>query len=306
VVRVNRARRLSNKGVGGTELDLVPVIDWVIDFLLRPAVPGIISLALIVVSVWLLAAAPDASSKSGFLGASLLSAAIVALAVTWLEWSREEAAAAKTHAERKLKDKRDRQFQLSLRRDFRGWALPPGEDLSDIRLPYRDFSGARLSRVVFNHADLTMCIFTRSDLTSSKMQSAELIGADFREARLAGAHFEGADLNGANFDGADLFHTHLDNARLSRSASFKGATLNGTVFSGVDITGIDLSESKGLEEADLTGASVWIYREGQTVGTVVKFPAGFNWQDRGLKVMDVVVPKLPDSDTGLPEEQAAQ
>jgi uncharacterized protein YjbI with pentapeptide repeats len=282
VVRLNRTRRLSNKEVGGTELDLVPVID----FLLRPAVPAIIGIALIVVGACLLAAAPDASSKSGFLGASLLSAAIVALAVTWLEWSREEAAAAKTEAQRKLQDKRDRQFRLSLRPDFRGWAPPPGEDYSDIKLPYRDFSGARLRKVVFNHADLRKCIFARSDLTSSNMQSAELFEADFRGAWLGGAHLERAELGRANFDGADLCQTHLDNARI-QSASFKRTVLNGAVFTGVDITGIDFSESKGLEEADLTGATVWIYNEGETVDTKVKFPPGFNWQDIKLDVVDV-------------------
>jgi uncharacterized protein YjbI with pentapeptide repeats len=282
MVRWNRARRLSNKEVGGTELDLVPVID----FLLRPAVPAIASIALIVVGASLLVAAPGASSKSGFLGASLLSAAIVALAVTWLEWSREEVAAAKTAAESKLRDKRDRQFRLSLRRDFRGWTLPPGEDLSDIQLPYRDFSGARLRGVIFDHANLRKCIFTGSDLIRIRMQSAELYGAVFRGAWLGDAHLEGSDLIQANFDGADLSHAHLENASI-RSASFKGTVLNGAVFSGIDITGIDLSESKGLEEAELAGARIWIYKEGETADTVVKFPAGFNWQDSELEVIDM-------------------
>jgi uncharacterized protein YjbI with pentapeptide repeats len=292
VVRVNRARPLvhyeTDKEKGREwEFDLVPVID----FLLRPVVPGVIAVALIGVSAWLLSTASVAVSNSAFLGASLLSGSIVALAITWLEWSRDAAAAAKNEAERQLKEKRDRQFELGLRRDFRGWTLPPGEDLSDIKLPYRDFSGAKLRQVILNGADLKEGKFIRSDLIMSEMRLAELYRANFSGAWLGGVHFEKADLMRAVFDGADLINAHLDNAQI-QNASFKGTTLREAVFSGVDITGLDFSESKGLEEASLNGALVILYKKGEKVDTAVKFPADFDWQGRGLKVLDLN--QLPD------------
>jgi hypothetical protein len=286
VVRVNRARPLVGieREAGGTgrttEFDLVPVID----FLLRPVVPGVIAVALVVIGVWLCVSAPGSGASTGaLLGASLLGGAVVTLAVAWLGWSRDAAEAARAERERKLKEKRDRFYALGLSPDLRGITLPSGADLSGFKIPRRDFSGATLEGVIFDRADLTHCTL-RANLRNASMRSAVLYKVDFRNAVLQRAHLEDAWLMSANLDDADLSAAHLDNARL-QDASFKGTKLFRTSFSGAEITGLDFSEAKYLEEAILQGARVTISDKGEKVDTVVKFPVGFNWREKGLDVL---------------------
>ena len=134
----------------------------------------------------------DQADRLSGLGAGLLSGAIVAFAVLYIEARQQERA------------DRDRfAMQIGLQPTLDGVTLA-GRDLRGLVL-----IGRTLRNAILIGADLRGVVLTAADLTHASLQRADLRRADLRnaqlvDARLAGARLEGADLTGANLTMANL------------------------------------------------------------------------------------------------------
>jgi uncharacterized protein YjbI with pentapeptide repeats len=171
------------------------------------------------------------ASSSNLLGAVLLGATIVALAVLVAEHllskqMREiedrNSLAAQERSLRSEEAEDERQRQRDERIDK--WALQHmasfQQDLKMIDLSGRDMSGlylraCNLLRANLKGANLDGANLNRAYLAWAYLGEASLKGTDLGDADLAGAGLEGADLSGANLCGTSLTQSNLTDAKLA-------------------------------------------------------------------------------------------
>jgi hypothetical protein len=129
--------------------------------------------------------------------------------------------------------------------------------------PFRaDLRDSNLQGAALEKAQLQRSIFNGSHLDYADVAGqADLQGSDFRGASLFGASFDTANLSGALFSaptsssGQPLKQTSdLRNVNFHR-AILVGARFDGADLRGAHLEGADLRNSRGLEEADLDGAT---------------------------------------------------
>jgi hypothetical protein len=175
---------------------------------------------------------PEAPANgSNQLGAALLGATIVALAVLVSEYlvstqmreidnknslaarerrlRREEAEEVLERQRGERIDKWVLQFMASFQQDLRRIDLS-GRDMSGLYLGACSFLRANLKGTNLSGANLTGAY-----LAWAYLSEATLKGADLGDADLAGAGLEGADLSGANLCGTNLTRADLTSVKLA-------------------------------------------------------------------------------------------
>ena len=178
--------------------------------------------------LWWPPGAPATSSNQ--LGAALLGATIVALAVLVAEYLLS------THMgeidnhnslvaqERDLRRKEAEEVQQQRGERIDKWALQLmasfQQDLKTIDLSGRDMSGLYLRACNLLRANLKGTNLDGANLNGAylgwaSLSEAILKGADLGEADLAGARLEGADLSGANLCGTNLMRADLTGVKLA-------------------------------------------------------------------------------------------
>jgi uncharacterized protein YjbI with pentapeptide repeats len=189
-------------------------------------------LALIALGGFVLWWPPGAPANgSNQLGAALLGATIIALAVLVAEYlvstqMREIAARDSLAAqERDLRrEEADEALQRQLDERIDKWVLQFmasfQQDLRRIDLSGRDMSGLYLGACNFLRANLKGTNLSGANLSGAYLawaylSEAILKGADLGDADLAGAGLEGADLSGANLCGTNLTRANLTSAKLA-------------------------------------------------------------------------------------------
>jgi hypothetical protein len=192
-------------------------------------------LALIALGGFVLWWPPGAPANgSNQLGAALLGATIIALAVLVAEYlvstqMREIAARDSLAArERELqREEADKALQRQLGERIDKWVLQFmasfQQDLRRIDLSGRDLTGLYLGACNFLRANLK-----GTNLSGATLSGAYLAWADLSEATLKGADLGDADLAGAGLEGADL----------------SGANLCGTNLTRADLTGVKLAGAR--------------------------------------------------------------
>jgi uncharacterized protein YjbI with pentapeptide repeats len=218
--------------LAGGELVSRRQIYWLVGALL-----AIIALGGLV--LWWPPGAPASSRNQ--LGAALLGATIVALAVLVAEYlvsmqlreienrnslAAQERGLRRAEAEEVLQrqrgeriDKWALQFMASVQQDLKMVDLS-GRDMSGLYLRACNLLSANLRGTNLNGANLNGAY-----LAWAYLSAATLKGADLGDADLAGAGLEGADLSGANLSGtnltrADLTGVKLEGARYDRRTAW--------------------------------------------------------------------------------------
>lgn len=163
----------------------------------------------------------------------LLLAALVSLAISWIDYNRDVQRAA-----------RDESLSNSL---FVRQAVMSERELlpfSSLYLDSAQLSGLALSGADFSDAVLVGAELKRTDLTGATLDEADLTGADLSHAVLAGASLAEADLSDADLTGADL-----------TGADLTETTLTGAYFAddapptGIDAAALGIG-ARDVEEAD--------------------------------------------------------
>jgi uncharacterized protein YjbI with pentapeptide repeats len=173
----------------------------------------------------------DPANSSNQLGAALLGATIIALAVLVSEYlvstqmreiDNNNSLAAR---ERDLRrEEADEALQRQLDERIDKWVLQFmasfQQDLRRIDLSGRDMSGLYLGACNFLRANLKGTNLSGANLSGAYLawaylSEATLKGADLGDADLAGAGLEGADLSGANLCGTNLTRANLTSAKLA-------------------------------------------------------------------------------------------
>jgi uncharacterized protein YjbI with pentapeptide repeats len=178
--------------------------------------------------LWWPPGAPANSSNQ--LGAALLGATIVALAVIGAEYlvsmqmreieNRDSLAAQELQLRR---EEAEEVLQRQRGERIDKWALQLmaifQQDLKMVDLSGRDMSGlylraCNLLRANLKGTNLNGANLNGAYLAWSYLGEATLMGADLGDADLAGADLEGADLSGANLCGTNLTRADLTGAKL--------------------------------------------------------------------------------------------
>ena len=155
-------------------------------------------------------------------GTSLLTGAIVTLAIALIDRSRE-------NAEAKWQDILAKRLIAAVSPSLRGTDLAGakllGQDLSG-----KNFAGADLSGSDLRSATLSGAILANADLRKADLRGCWLIETDCKAAHLEGADLRGAWLRGTDFTGAyldeftDFSGADLRSSVGGRKTTFKDAT----------------------------------------------------------------------------------
>ncbi|HEY9695856.1 MAG TPA: pentapeptide repeat-containing protein [Trichocoleus sp.] len=133
-----------------------------------------------------------------------------------------------------------------------------GVDLSDTDLSNLDLREANLSGVDLSDANLSHANLSRADLGGAHLYNANLSGAHLSDANLSDANFHDANLSSAHLSYADLREANLSGADLSDAllydADLGGARLYNADLSRAILLAINLSNSKGLEQPQLSNS----------------------------------------------------
>jgi uncharacterized protein YjbI with pentapeptide repeats len=222
---------------------------------------------------WPTRSSPDA--RGGF-GVSLVTGAVVALAIFSLQMLFEIRLDHVDQERQKQADRQNLELTIGLQRELPGIQLN-GLDLKsfyfyDKNLRDANFTAANLKDATLTASDLSCAKFTGANLTDVTGQRVHLRGTAFDRAKLAGAVLNGADQEGTscaghshtNFGGAFLASASLDGVRLEetdfRNANLSSADLSSSHlarsnFAGARLKGADL-ENADLQGADLSGAEL--------------------------------------------------
>ena len=182
----------------------------------RAWIAGVV-LAAVGLSLWAaaLASTNDAPARLGELGAGLLSGAVVAFAVLFLERQFDRRA-----------EIQSLRVTIGLQSDL------TDIDLSGEQLQGFSFQGKTLTRAELSDANLRYARFGRAVVERTRFVGADLTGAVFSQAKLAGASFAAADITGAIFtdardvDTADFKTAHYNRGKPPR---FSGTRPDGIV-----------------------------------------------------------------------------
>jgi uncharacterized protein YjbI with pentapeptide repeats len=244
---------------------------------------GIVGAAIFVAAVvpgmllwWPTRSSPEA--RGGF-GVSLVTGAVVALAIFALQLLFEVRLDRVAQERQKQADRQNLAMSFGFQKNLAGIPLNGadlkdfffyGKNLRDAEFINADLTGARLTK-----SDLSCARFSRANLTNVTAQGVNLQGTLLDHAKLGGAILSGAyqgerrcnvhtDLGGAylvtaslddvrleetNFSDADLRDADLHSSHLGGSI-FSNAVLNGAGFEDADLRGVDFTG------ADLTGAEL--------------------------------------------------
>ncbi len=133
----------------------------------------------------------------------LVLATLVALAISWIDYTRDVERAARDEA---LSNSLFvRQAVMSEREllPFSALYLDSAQ-LSGLALAGADFSDAVLTGAELKGSDLTGAALEEADLTGADLSYATLVDADLSEATMRDVDLTGADLSGADLSATDL------------------------------------------------------------------------------------------------------
>jgi uncharacterized protein YjbI with pentapeptide repeats len=242
----------------------------------------------------------DRDARGGF-GVSLVTGAVVALAIFALQILFELRLDRVDQQRQKQADQSNLELTIGLQKALPGIQLA-GQEMDNFyfygkNLRDANLAKAQLDGATFTGSDLACADFSGAVLTNVTAQRADLRGTVLTEANLADAILSNAHRRGAGCSGGD--HTKLDDALLTdavldnvhlEESSFKDANLRGADLhsshlersdftkahlNGADLEHTDLSGSL-LLGADLTGAQVGGAKlAGATYDSQTRWPAGF-------------------------------
>jgi uncharacterized protein YjbI with pentapeptide repeats len=149
--------------------------------------------------IWALVITNDTAGRLSELGSALLSGAVVAFAVFFLEREFDARAERQNREFQERADRQNREFQERADNQAMRLMVNLQRDLRDV-----DLSRLDLTRAVLNGRDLRGAIFIETNLVSAALLRANLGGARFYRADLTDAKFSYADLDGAEFTDSDL------------------------------------------------------------------------------------------------------
>jgi hypothetical protein len=231
VVGRREDRMLGRKPSGG-ELVSRQQVYWLVGAILA-------IIALVGLVLWWPPGAPPSSSNE--LGAALLAATIVALAVMVAEYlvsaqireiddrnsrAAHERSLRREEAEEVLQRQRDErtdkwalQFMTSFQHDLKLIDLS-GRDMSGLYLQGCNLLRANLKGTNLDGANLNGAYLAWAYLSEATLKGADLGDADLAGASLAGADLSGANLSGTNLTRADLTGVKLAGARYDRRTAW--------------------------------------------------------------------------------------
>lgn len=177
----------------------------------------------------------DERKRRGELGRSIMTAALVGLALALAQASANRHSHDQELERQAFTERGSLAVSLGLQADLRSINLD-GRDLAAFYLPDKDLSGAQLSG-----ADLCIAYLARSKLRGANLVAAALRKATMQEADLSRALLVKADLSGAFLEGADLRGALLTEAILTHAglahADLRNADLTGAVVTGANFDG---------------------------------------------------------------------
>jgi hypothetical protein len=153
-----------------------------------------------------------------------------------------------------------------------------------------------LEKANLNGANLQKANLRKADLRNADLRNADLSNADLRNALLGGANLQNANLRDANLSSAHLDKAILKGANL-KAAVLSKAYLNETNFSEANLESADLSEAKlhstdfskaNMSCTKLNGASLW----GPTFQDAILFRTELS-QSKGLEESQLTVSSNP-------------
>ncbi len=188
--------------------------------------------AVLGVGVFMFWVSAEERNKTGELGRSVVTGALVGLALAGAQASANKHNR-KLEAERQQwSERQSLAVTLGLQTHLRGINLE-GRDLAAFYLRGKNISDARLSSADLCLANLIGTDLEESELSVAAMRRATLIEADMRRAVLWRADLEGATLVKADLQGAIMVHANLRHADLFK-ADLRGADLRYAQIDGAD------------------------------------------------------------------------
>jgi uncharacterized protein YjbI with pentapeptide repeats len=211
-----------------------------------------LSAALVAIGIGLWLDRPDAMGNANSdLGAALLGAAVVPVAIFLLEYRFASLAAARDALEAKRRDDSNERNHSQL-------MTATLDELPGIDLAGRDLSGFYLRKKNLRRAKLIGCELTRAqlegtDLTGAELQRSVLASAIMVRTHLDSAVLTEADLSESNLRGAFLINTTLTGANLG-GTSLAGADLRGAVLIEADLRGAKLRYARNVSSCTLSNS----------------------------------------------------
>ena len=176
---------------------------------------------------------PEERKKTGELGRSVVTAALVGLAFAAAQASASKRDHAQEAERQMWSERQSLALTLSLQTQLRGINLG-GRDLAAFFLRDRDMVDAQLENTDLCAASLTHTNLKDASLETAAMRYADLENADLERVELWGADLDHADLDDANLQGADLRYANLDSAVLAH-ADLRGADLAHAIVGKADL-----------------------------------------------------------------------
>jgi uncharacterized protein YjbI with pentapeptide repeats len=191
----------------------------------------------------------DANQRAN-LGQGLLSGAVVAAALAFVQYALDQQAA---HSQAKAA-KRERLQSLRLSTE-----LSP--DLTGVTLARQDLRHFFLVGKRLRQANLS-----GADLRNANLATTNLSGANLQHAHLAGALLRQADLDGAYLTRANMRHADLEQASL-RYAVLREANLAGGRAIGARMLGADLRTQRSRRACLMAPTFAELFSTTRTLGT---------------------------------------
>jgi uncharacterized protein YjbI with pentapeptide repeats len=195
----------------------------------------------------------DRAHTKGEVGRALLTGAILALAVGWVQLEVDNRLR-DSERERQASDERQNlQLALDLR-DRHGELTLEGRDLTGLSLAGKTLEGANLSETQLAEAVLDGARLDNAELEAADLRGASLLGVDMDLAFVTHADLRGATLTEAHLRGSQLLRVRAEDA-IFRNALLTDAELYEAALTGADLRGANLRRA-GLERAVLRGADL--------------------------------------------------
>jgi uncharacterized protein YjbI with pentapeptide repeats len=173
-------------------------------------------------------------NKTGELGRSIVTGALVGLALASAQSSANRHNRALDADRQAWADRQSLSLTLGLQRDLTGIQLS-GRDLATFYLPHRQMADAQLSGADLCRAYLVGANLRNANLDVAALRGASLGDTDLRRAQLYRADLTKAELHGSDLRGAWLTRANLAGAQLSE-ADLRGAHLEFATMTGANLT----------------------------------------------------------------------